>query len=466
MPFIDSLNAIKQLTKAQIDNLSADNRSDLYHLEARYTLFHLNRLLQNSRNHGFEIGLKRCLAERWLRIKGTDLSYFYDFENPANICCVALAKVLAPENHPWIFLLAPSLERARVDPYISSSIEDLDIELRHICLDDSQRRVLFIPDILAYAESSACLYHSSLFTSEKKLLSPSEKKTILLKHRSVSDYFHAIEEKVAFDNKQETLGYRLQKLIKGLKSGSTTDIKSDATEFEAGSDADWAIIELKAYLETLSIEKKTLLFQASLITDHGVLSIQDCWNRLIRQEHYQQYDALIEFNTDIPDEDRELSSDYCVGMIYQDMETIINIPRNTQSLFQAYSYEQLDNEEYNQLQQRIVASREIMLASLASAPHFDAPPNQIGQNNLACELFTRLAIDLDFILTPRDKKLAETWRAAVDQRLQPNFSWCLNQIIKRGVKKKPSFFEPFGRRKIANVTSSPETTKSQPRVVP
>jgi len=457
---IGHLDELKQLVQTQLDHLSSYQRSTLYQLEARHTLFHLQRLLRNRIEHGLTASLVSFLRSRWLYIQHSGIAYCWDVENPANICCIAVAKAMANTDSPWIFMLIPTLERVNKHDYVGSSVFDEIIDLRDVVLSETNTRLLFIPEIIAYAKDSGCYHHSSLFQLKEKLLNRWELSTLRSKHSSIVDCMNAIAEKVKFEQQQETLGYRLQKLIQGLKCGSISNHKNqEVDEWNEGSDADWAMIEFTTYVEMLSPEKQQTLFNASIITNASVITIGTLWNRLNRQEYMDRYaqTALARTQEVAKVKEADLSPLYCVDQIWRELEQIIDTPDNRACLFKTYSYEQADNEEYNELQQEITLSQDIMAAHLRSAPFFERKDTQSVLLQLTKDFVKKIATDRSFMLTSKELDYIYQWKNSVkNNQTHRNFLSNLNRIIERHQRPPEascSFFKPSKHRRKEDRTS-------------
>ena len=452
MSLIDHLDELKKLVNTQLDHLPSYQRSMLYQLEARYTLFHLQRLLRNRIDRGLTESLASFLRARWAYIQHSGIAYCWDVDNPANICCIAVAKALASSDFPWIFMLIPTLARVNRYDYVASSVYDEMIDLRDVVLDETNARLLFISEIIAYAKDSGGYYHSSLFQSKEKLLNQKEVSIIGSKHSSIIDCMSAIKDKVQFEKQQETLGYRLQQLIQGLRCGSISNATNrEVDEWNEGGDADWAMIEFKAYLDMLSPEKQNTLLDASIMTNQGPISIGILWNRLNRKEYIDRYaqTAIANHQTVQVLKEAALSPLYCVDEIWRELERIIDEPYNRACLFKTHSYEQFDNEEYKELEQNITLCQDIMTTHLKSAPFFERKDTQSVLLHLTQVLVKKIAKDTDFMLTNKELKFIDSRRKSLTRdRSQPNFSDDLNRIIERHRPnpKAPSYFFKLSKR--------------------
>jgi hypothetical protein len=268
----------------------SQNRPVVHALEAEFCLYHLQLILQNSQPTQTQSALKNFLRNRWNYLRDTNLQYLHDFESPANQICIVIAKILHElTGHATLSLLMPSLKQVTPDSYITSSYLDEDLDLRHLILSDDNSRLIHIIDTLDYAINDGVLKHTALFNKKSHYLSVSETKRLLSRHPSVRDFYEALETKVQFELHGETLGANLKRLIKGLEEGN---VDHHGSETDAGEDANLAIIEFAATLETLSREKRQLLlrakklFETNSISRSREYSVQDAWHRLQRRHKH------------------------------------------------------------------------------------------------------------------------------------------------------------------------------------
>ncbi|STX28000.1 Uncharacterised protein [Legionella beliardensis] len=307
------LAEINQLTR---DLNQADFSSYRYYLEARYTLFHLKRILTNSHNTAMHNTLLKVLERRWQRIQDTDCQYLTDFTSPANQACINIAKTLGPIiEKSYLTLLMPSLERIPVSAYISSSYRDDDIlKLQELTLDDTNERLIIIPDVLNSAQKDGVLKHSSLFNGRAKKLSVSEQERLLSRHPFIEGFYNAQQAVVDFKINGPTVGAAVNRLIKGLHEGGVWEL---GNEENAASNANEAILEFSFYLKTLDSAACRKLFKATRtefdldLEEDIIVPFKDYWENLADP---------IEMSEELSD---EIKSQYCVQSIAVFLEEIL-----------------------------------------------------------------------------------------------------------------------------------------------
>ena len=217
----------------------------------------------------------------------------------------------------------PSIEQIEPESYITSSYMDEELSLKELVLCDEQVRIINVVDVIDSAREDGILKHNSLIDGKVQALSITEIRRVLSRHPSVEQAMQHITASVLFKTEGNTAGAALNRLIIGLRMGGVKSRTNYApvlngAEFNAGMDANVAITNFSAYLETLDAETKKTVMQAALISrstdpQHEVvklttLTVGDCWNLLINPR-YRKYD--------------EQETNYCVELIANDLEEIL-----------------------------------------------------------------------------------------------------------------------------------------------
>ncbi len=266
--------------KRQLHHYTA---SHLYYLEARYTLFDLQKIFIFCPGDSMEETLINFFSERWERIQKTNTHYLHDFTNPANQVCIAITKVLAKKGGtPYLAILMPSLLQVMSKDYLSSSYTD-EVDLKEIVLSDCNQRIIHVADVLDYAQEDGVLKHNSLFTGRMKVLSQSEKSRVLSRHVTVKEAYEALLDRISFKLYGDTAGAALNRLIHGLREGG---VHQGGQELDSGLSANVAIVEFNDYLETLDENTKQQLMVASkddYFTEQAKKdSVDSQWEKLAR----------------------------------------------------------------------------------------------------------------------------------------------------------------------------------------
>lgn len=321
-----SNNTIKQLlaliTEQEQLLESYSQLSPLYHVEARFTLFEIKNLLINHKST-LSTKLVKMLAERWERIQDTNCQYLHDFTSPANTVCILIASILSKtltKNN--LCLLMPSLKKVPSDQYLTSSYTDDDISMRDIILSDSNQRIINVPDVLDSAQEDGILKHNSLINGRVRKLSLSERTRLHSRHPSVTTAFNALTARISYKYDGDTVGAALNRLIIGLTTGGVHELNGDeyeadefnATEHNAGTDANLAILTFGEYLETLDPETKSKLLSTGKTDRYASgfveeITIAQSWTRLSAPEKQQ---------------DKLMAEQYCVKLIAGDLREILD----------------------------------------------------------------------------------------------------------------------------------------------
>lgn len=277
-------------------------------LEARYTLFLIDKLLTQKPYDEVHFPLIKLLTERWSRIQGTDAQYCHDFENPANIVCIALAKALATPTAPYLIFLMPSLTEVDASNYLTSSYED-NPNLRECFLSDDHHRLINAIDVLDFSKEDGILKNNSLFYGKVDCLSATETQCLLSRHPSVMIAFNALQEKTMFMRHGATAGAALNRLIIGLREGGR---KNGFSEDDAGPTAGAAIVQFNDYLKTIDkITRKSILSAGKYDRYEGrdprLATVRESWGLLINRQYRK--------HTEIK---------YCVELIAHRLEEILS----------------------------------------------------------------------------------------------------------------------------------------------
>ncbi len=181
----------------------------LHQLEMRYSFFILNKIFRHTPYETIHIPLEKMLYNRWCRIMNTDINYCQDFENPANVVCVAISKALSSEFSPSLIFLMPSLTEHDPATYLTSSYED-EIDLHECILNDDGTRLINIRDVLSFAKVDGLLKCNYLSDDGKmEQLTPAERDRLHIRHPSISLCLDAIHKRLTFTHYGNTTGLRL-----------------------------------------------------------------------------------------------------------------------------------------------------------------------------------------------------------------------------------------------------------------
>ena len=389
--------------------------SVIHALEAEFSLLHLQLILQNTLPSQTQSALKNFLKNRWHFIRDTDIQYVHDFQSPANQMCIRIARLLHElTGQSTLGLLMPSLKQVSPDSYIISSYLDESLDLRHLVLSDDNSRLIHIIDTLDFAINDGVLKHTALFNKKTHHLSAREVARLLSRHPSVSDFFEAIKSKVQFEFHGETLGAHLRRLIKGLEEGN---VDHNGTEMDAGVDANIAIIEFAAMLETLSCEKRQLLMGANKLYESNSTSrsseyaVQDAWSRLQRLERHSGVNIGMT----------------CVKLIGSDLQDILETHP------ELYTIPTFDAPELGSslggLKEQVAVLREAMMLSL---PDLEFHVNYGAQfiQKLTKYLCDKLHKNPQFILNPRYIAwVFETMKTEIDTTIIQDCRLILEHIM-------------------------------------
>ncbi|MDF1684171.1 MAG: hypothetical protein P1U36_05895 [Legionellaceae bacterium] len=388
MPILEEIDALLveyQEHQACLASYEA-NASPLYVFEARYTLFHVHRLLQNRNNPALEQALERLLGKRWDRLTDTDLQYFYDIQSPANHMCIAIAKALGKQqNKSHLLFLIPNLSRVPASDYIASSYED-DLDFKRLILSDDGMRLLCIPEVLEFAEQDGVLKHSALRDGVDVYLSAAEESRLLARHPSVENYYHAIRDKLNFQLHGETAGAYIARLIKGLSEGGAG---GSGSEYLTGSEANIAITEFSFFLESLTQAKREKILEANLFErwvqgELEALSIGQAWRLL---ENPSQHE-----------EQGEQSITYCVEMIADRLGEILQA---NDFLYQVMPFEQEEGNTLESFKTVVSECKAQMMVDLNSA-EAHRYYGTVGDDKVLSKLLKKISRDTAFKLESAD----------------------------------------------------------------
>lgn len=317
--------------------------TQLYHVEARYTLFRL-RVILSSPPDVIEEQLLTFFKERWmLVVKSTNIQYLHDLGNPANIACIAIARELGRiADAPFLGMLMPTLLEVSPESYVTSSYTE-ELLLTDLILSDCNTRLIHIPDTLDSSQEDGLLRHNSLFDGKARLLSTNERNRLLSRDPSVQHAYDALQTRVVFKYEGQTLGAAVKRLIRGLEGGG---VKQRGEELDSGAVANLAIAEFSDYLKTLHREKRGLLLAKGHLDPYRrhKNTVGMCWSRLSR-----------------PKDSKYKDTTYCVELIAKDLDRILD---QNPDLFETNSYEGETAAVQVELNADIVATRAEMESAL------------------------------------------------------------------------------------------------------
>ncbi len=317
---------------------------ELHWLEASYTLFHIKRLLSDKANQSLEKTLIRFLKKRWDYIKNTDAQYCHSFNNPANILCIEIAKILGSNTMPYLLILMPTLATVKINDYTTSAYNE-ELNLREVILSDDNTRLIHIVDVLDSALVDSTLKYNSLFESMPRELKLTEQIRCLDRHPTVENYYQSIKDKQNFVLYGETYGAYLNRLITGLRDGGK---HKNGREMNAGQDANIAILDFSIFLEGLDIEARSKFLAMSFHDEFSLedLSINHFWRLLTRSPEMDYHDYI-----------------YCVELIADSLEKILE---ENASLYNWLPSNEATLTTYSGLISTLDESKTAMLTNLAS----------------------------------------------------------------------------------------------------
>ena len=356
-------------------------------LEARYTLYHLGKLLEH-RHPSMRATLLSFLLERWNRIKNTDVQYCHDAINPGNMLCIEMAKALAGrEGSSYLALLMPTLTKVPVSSYISSSWTD-DIDLKEIIISDNNERIICIPDVLGSAVMDGVLKHNSMFMGKAKMLDFGEKDRLLARHPTVENHYQAIQDKVNFALHGETAGAYLARLIRGLRDGG---VQRGGEEFDSGVDANVAIVDFDSFLQRLPHGKRRMVLnmgKVDRVTSGRVerISIGQYWENLGRRNDSTLTDAS------------DMSINLCVELIAGYLQEILD---ENQELYQLSPFDDPNLTSLSELDNKVRTTHTDMLDALHASTQHGCYGTETD-NQLATNLCRKIAKSPHFILNVDD----------------------------------------------------------------
>lgn len=426
MPIINEVTILLVQHQLQKDAMGsyAENASQLYVLEARHTLFHVHRLLQNKHHPALAKTLENFLKTRWSCLKDTDAQYFYDTKNPANLMCIEIAKSLGRlQDKPYLPLLIPTLGTVPASAYLASSYEDEDLAFNELILSDDSTRMIHIPEVLAFSEEDGVLKHASLFNGKERDLSIAEESRLRARHPSVENYYHAIRDKLNFQLHGETAGAYLARLIAGLRSGGS---HGSGSELQTGMEANTAITDFSIFLESLSRKKRKKLLSAGKF---------ERWDSDTPEHRTLGRSWRFLTNPSQNEVEGEQTITYCVELIADTLEEIL---AETPMLYQLMPFEQEGVGTLASFKQAVTQCKSAMSNALSTSEthrYYGA----VGDKKLALDVLTKVARDTSYRLMPDD--IAYVARCYAEHRVELRASaWSIllrtrTYMTSRGVRE-------------------------------
>lgn len=432
--------------------------STLYHVEARFTLFEIKNLLINHKST-LSNKLVKMLADRWERIQDTNCQYLHDFTSPANTVCIMIASTLSKIlTKNSLCLLMPSLKKVPSDHYLTSSYTDEDISMRDIILSDSNQRIINVPDVLDSAQEDGILKHNSLVNGRIRRLTLSERTRLHSRHPSVTTAFNALTARISYKYDGDTVGAALNRLIIGLTTGGIHELdrneyeadEFNATEHNAGTDANLAILTFGEYLETLDPETKNKLLSAGKTdryTSDSVerITIAQSWTRLSAPEKQ---------------EDKIMHERYCVKLIAIDLREILDA---NPELYDLVSYQGQALGDLTKLSEDVVDATKKMnecLSVLQTHYCYDKNDPALAKDLLQEIRTTRLPLTVKefqlFIQMHLSAPNHSTLTRQIDQAFKNNF-YSKNEYKKLSAEEQEHYFKLNTGHKKLSVASHPAT---------
>ncbi len=349
------------------------NSSPLHILEARYTLYRLEKILRNHENEQMLSALICFLSERWQWIMGSDIQYVAGLNNPANLICIDVAKVIASiVRKPYLLLLMPTLQVIPAESYITSPYTEEELNLYELIISDDHQRLIHVVDVLDFAKDDGELKYNSLFGDESRLLTESEHTRLRNRHLAVNQYFLALQDKLNYTLHGENAGAAIMRLINGLREGGK---QKKGSEFIAADDSNIAIVEFKLFLDRLNKKTRKLVLDTGITERRHVdipqfFTIRQDWNSL----------------TTLTKTARN-STRFCVEVIANSLE---EVKKENSALHQITPFGPHVMNHLAQLNSNIVYSKDQMIAALITTERY--PYYYDGYNsNLALQLCSKIS---------------------------------------------------------------------------
>lgn len=350
---INSLSILENIACARTELEHGFNDSFKIQIEALYTLSELETIVTRG---GEDICLQLILflAKRWDRIQACNMQYLHDFTNPANQVCIFIAQLLS--NKYYLALLMPTLVNNDIT-YLTSGYDE-ELELKELILSDNNTALIHLGDVLSFAQIDGKLKHNSLFNGKQRFLSRAEKQRLLSRDMSVKDYYDSLLARRAYRFTGDTLGAALNRLVEGLEGGG---VNQEGEEHNAGSSANIAIADFFDFFATFSEPVQQQIKDVRVINLYAdendmneYISLGTLFSRLTHEKildsvldpdesteeeivialdntiatenmnqnfapEYLEQRSVSSMDTQIED----LSANYCVELIAQDIEKIL-----------------------------------------------------------------------------------------------------------------------------------------------
>jgi hypothetical protein len=286
-------------------------KSPIELLEASYCIMQLDEMMTT--NYYLAQKLMKLMRQRWGWLKYSDSQYLHHLDHPVNVFLIEAARLIAARiSEPYLLLLMPTLKKKSSDVYISSSYED-DLPLQEWILSDRYDFLIHVHETLEYSKEDAVL--KALVLNEHQridTLSFDEARRLRSKHPLIPHIMSLMDEKIVFLRHGWSAGAALTRLIEGLRSGSAA---AEGEEFNAGSQANEAIVEFLNYLESCDESTRDQILSAEKFdrfnSDEGdpqLISIGQHWLYLTRDPRENYHNVR-----------------YCVEMIAQRLKEILEI---------------------------------------------------------------------------------------------------------------------------------------------
>jgi len=254
------------------------------------------------------------LARRWEIISSfPELSYNVSPENKVNQACLVLAGYLEKITEGKVSryqLLMPTLT-VTTNEASSTDLTENVLELQQFILSDDGSRFIEILPCLKFAEKDGIFKHTSLFDGQPSELSEQEIKKLTQHSKEALEYWQAIRKRKEAEEKSESFGAHLTRLIDKLREGGAhnaayVEEKSQAgSELNSGGAANVAIAVFSEFLTTLDRDERNALMQltapgltVSVENGNREPTFADIWAILARAKHekYQKVIFCVELN--------------------------------------------------------------------------------------------------------------------------------------------------------------------------
>jgi len=260
------------------------------------------------------VALIEFLAQRWERIKNSNLAYPHQPHSIVNVICLLLAQELEKLTGISRYRLLMPTITVDCNEISTTEIKENNLELHEFVLSDDNDRIIDIIPCMDFAVEDGVLKHTSLFAGKIKALSKTEADRVIHHSEYAERYFATITERVDAKTKSNSFGSTLFGLCESLRRGGNHGSYRGGEELNAGHNANEGIFYFSEWLAALTeSERKNLLSRKKADSNK---TFADVWGRAAR-----------------PTDADYKSTNFCVALIADDVELIL---KNNRDLFDIY----------------------------------------------------------------------------------------------------------------------------------